>query len=186
MIIQGNNPSTEASFTLRNRLLRALWGFVWLIFFKTSPRPLHAWRAMLLRLFGATLGKHVHVYPNVNIWAPWLLTIGNNVGVADGVTLYNMAPILIGDGCVVSQGAHLCAGSHDIDSANFQLIAKPIVLEQHVWVCAEAFVGLGVTVAEGCVLGARSVVMKSIAEPWTVWAGNPAVIKKSRKKSVLK
>jgi len=93
-----------------------------------------------------------------------------------------MAPILISDDCVVSQGAHLCAGSHDIDSANFQLIAKPIVLEQHVWVCAEAFVGLGVTVAEGCVLGARSVVMKSITEPWTVWVGNPAVIKKSRKR----
>lgn len=185
MIIQGNNPSTQASFTFRNRLLRALWGIVWFVFFKTSPRPFHAWRAMLLRLFGAKLGEHVHVYPNVKIWAPWLLKVGNNVGVADGVTLYNMAPILIDDHCVVSQGAHLCAGSHDIDSANFQLIAKPIVLEQNVWVCAEAFVGLGVTVAEGCVLGARSVLMKSISEPWTVWAGNPAVIKKTRKKSVL-
>jgi putative colanic acid biosynthesis acetyltransferase WcaF len=72
-------------------------------------------------------------------------------------------------------------GSHDIDSENFQLIAKPIVLEKHVWVCAEAFIGPGVSVTEGCVLGARAVVVKSITEPWTVWAGNPAVLKKQRK-----
>jgi putative colanic acid biosynthesis acetyltransferase WcaF len=90
--------------------------------------------------------------------------------------------MMIGDDCVISQGAHLCGGSHDIDSANFQLISKTIKLEKNVWVCAEAFVGPGVTVAEGCVLGARAVVVKTIAEPWSVWAGNPAVFKKMRKK----
>jgi putative colanic acid biosynthesis acetyltransferase WcaF len=93
-----------------------------------------------------------------------------------------MAPIEIGDSCVVSQGAHLCGGSHDIDSPNFQLFAKPIILEKNVWVCAEAFIGPGVRVAEGCVLGARAVVVKSIADPWTVWAGNPALMKRMRKR----
>jgi putative colanic acid biosynthesis acetyltransferase WcaF len=182
MIIKENDPFTEPSFSLGNRLLRGLWGIVWLVFFFPSPRPFHAWRALLLRLFGAKLGTHVHIYPSVKVWAPWLITIGNKVGIADGVTLYNMAPIVIADYCVVSQGAHLCGGSHDIDSDNFQLIAKPIVLGKNVWVCAEAFIGPGVSVAEGCVLGARAVVVKSITEPWTVWAGNPAVIKKQRKK----
>lgn len=185
MIIQGNDPYTSPSFSLGNRLLRALWGAVWLLLFRPSPRPFHAWRRLLLRLFGAQLGKHVNVYPNVKIWAPWQLIIGNKVGIADGVTLYNMAQITIGDYCVVSQGAHLCAGSHDIDSGNFQLIAKPIELEKNVWVCAEAFVGLGVTIAEGCVLGARAVVVKKITEPWSVWAGNPAVKKKIRNKRVM-
>jgi putative colanic acid biosynthesis acetyltransferase WcaF len=185
MIIQGNNPYTQPSFSLGNRMMRALWSVVWLVFFRPSPRPFHFWRSSLLRLFGAKLGAHVHVYPNVKVWAPWQLTIANHVGVADGVTLYNMAPITIGDHCVISQGAHLCTGSHDIDSANFQLIAKPIVLQKNVWICAEAFVGPGVTVAEGCVLGARSAVVKSITTPWTVWAGNPALMKKSRKRSAV-
>lgn len=182
MIIQGNDPYIQPSFSLGNRLLRALWGIVWLVFFRTSPRPFHEWRRVLLRLFGARLGKHVNVYPNVKIWAPWSLAIGNRVGIADGVTLYNMAHMTIGDNCVISQGAHLCGGSHDIDSPNFQLLAKPIILKNNVWVCAEAFVGPGVTIAEGCVLGARAVVVKSIAEPWSVWAGNPAVMKRMRKR----
>ena len=182
MIIQGNDPYTQPSFSLQNRIMRAIWGVVWLILFRTSPRPFHVWRRFLLRLFGANLGKHVNVYPTVKIWAPWALSIGDYVGVADGVKLYNMASITIGDYCVISQGAHLCAGSHDIDSSNFQLITKPISLESYVWVCAEAFVGPGVQLSEGCVLGARAVVVKSIVESWTVWAGNPAVMKRLRKK----
>ena len=185
MIIQGNDPYAQPSFSLGNRFTRALWGCVWLLFFRPSPIPFHAWRNMLLCLFGAKLGKGVHVYPNVKIWLPSLLVIGNRVGIANGVNLYNMATIHIGDGCVVSQGTHLCAGSHDIDSANFQLIAKPITLKAHVWVCAEAFIGPGVSIAEGCVLGARAVAVKNISDPWTVWAGNPAVMKRVRKKGLL-
>lgn len=181
MIIQGNDPYIQPSFSLSNRIARALWGIVWLVFFRPSPRPLHAWRRLLLRMFGARLGQHVHVYPGAKIWAPWLLTIGDRVGIASGVTLYNMASIVIGDHCVISQGAHICCGTHDIDSPNFQLVARPIRLENHVWICAEAFVGPGVSIAEGCVLGAHAVVVKSIEAPWTVWAGNPAVLRRKRK-----
>ena len=97
MIIQGNDPYTQPSFSLQNRIMRAIWGVVWLILFRSSPRPFHLWRRFLLRLFGSKLGKHVNVYPTVKIWAPWALDIGNFVGVADGVTLYNMALITIGD-----------------------------------------------------------------------------------------
>ncbi|WP_059410698.1 acetyltransferase [Cupriavidus basilensis] len=174
MILQGNDPTTGASFTLGNRLQRQLWQCVWLCLFRPSPRPLHAWRATLLRLFGARLGPHVHIYPDVKIWAPWQLSVGGHSGVADGVTLYNMAPIEIGAHCVVSQGAHLCTGSHDYNSANFQLVAHPIVLASHVWICAEAFVSPGVSLAEGAVVAPRAVVTRSLRAPWTVYAGVPA------------
>ncbi len=70
MIIEGNDPTVEPSFTLRNRLARQLWNWVWLFLFRPSPRPLHAWRAFLLRVFGASLGTDVHVYPAVRIWRP--------------------------------------------------------------------------------------------------------------------
>ncbi|MHA7679402.1 LbetaH domain-containing protein [Cupriavidus sp. PET2-C1] len=174
MILQGNDPTTGASFSLGNRIQRQLWHWAWLCLFRPSPRPLHAWRAALLRLFGAQLGAHVHIYPGAKIWAPWNLRVGSHVGVADGVTLYNMAPIVIGDFCVVSQGAHLCTGTHDYNSANFQLVAHPIVLAAHVWICAEAFVSPGVTLAEGAVIAPRAVVSKSLRTPWTVYGGIPA------------
>lgn len=173
-VLHGADPTTGPSFSLGNRLARACWGVVQALLFRPSPRPLHAWRAWLLRAFGARLGPHVHVYPSVRIWAPWNLEAEGYVGIGDGAIVYNMAPIRIGHHCVVSQGAHLCGGSHDVDSANFQLIAKPIVLEPHVWVCAEAFVALGVRIAEGVVVGARSVVTRDLAEPWSVYAGSPA------------
>ena len=182
MILQNNDPTVGPSFSLGNRIARALWNTVWLVLFFPSPRPLHFWRRWLLQLFGAQIGHHVHIHGSVRIWAPWQLRIGNFVGIGEGAHLYNMAPLHIGDYCVVSQGAHLCGGSHAIDSPNFQLIARPITLGNHVWVCADAFVGLGVAVAEGCVLGARSVTVKSIVKPWTVWAGNPVHYLRDRKK----
>lgn len=175
MILDGVESSHQASFSLRNRTGRVLWNIVWLLLFRPSPRPMHAWRALLLRAFGARIGRGVHVYPGVRIWAPWQLDIGDEVGIGDGAILYSMARISIGKRCVVSQGAHLCCGSHDIDSANFQLVASPIVLDPLVWICADAFVGPGVRMAQGCVLAARAVLFKSATEPWTVWKGNPAV-----------
>lgn len=181
MIVQGHDSIFSPSFTLENRLRRALWGLAWRLLFRPSPRPLHAWRAWLLRRFGARLGRSVHIHSGVRIWAPWLLTCGDRVGIGDGVNLYNMARLTIGDHCVVSQGAHLCGGSHDIDSPNFQLIAAPITLHEHVWICAEVFVGPGVEIAAGCVVAARSVVVKPLREAWTVWAGHPVALKRRRR-----
>jgi putative colanic acid biosynthesis acetyltransferase WcaF len=119
------------------------------------------------------MGRHVHIYPSVKIWAPWNLHIGSFVGVGNGVTLYSMDKITIGDYSVISQGAHLCCGTHDYNSANFQLVAKPIDIGSSAWVCAEVFIHPGVIVADGVVIGARSVVSKSLLEPWSVYVGNP-------------
>lgn len=174
MIIKGNIPYTSASFSLIHRARRQIWNIVCLLLFKPSPRPLHAWRSALLRSFGAEIGKGVHVYPGAKIWAPWNLIVADHVAIADGVTIYNMDQIRIGSYSIISQGAHLCGGSHDYNSANFQLYAKPITLGEHVWICAEAFVSLGVDIPDGVVVGARSLVTKSILEPWTVCAGHPA------------
>jgi putative colanic acid biosynthesis acetyltransferase WcaF len=173
VIIQGNDPFRGASFSLLDRLRRQLWNIVHALLFRWSPRPFHGWRALLLRLFGARMGRGCHVYPGVRIWAPWNLVLGDHVGIADGVTLYSMATITIGSYAVVSQGAHLCCGTHDYNSSNFQLIAKPIAIGAQAWICAEAFVHPGVTIPDGCVVGARSVVTKPLPNAWHVYAGNP-------------
>lgn len=174
MIIDGNDPYREPSFTLGNRLARAVWQAVWLLLFRPTPRIAHGWRNLLLRLFGARIGKHVHIAPSVRIWAPWQLQIGDCVGIGADVRLYSMAMIRLADFVTVSQGSHLCAGSHDYNSSNFQLVARPVDIGPRVWLAADCFVGPGVTVSEGCVLGARAVLVHSIGTPWTVWAGNPA------------
>ena len=98
---------------------------------------------------------------------------------AERVNCYNMAPITLGRAALVSQGAHLCAGTHDIASATFQLTASPITIGAGAWIAAEAFVGPGVEVGEGAVLGARGVAFRSL-EAWTVYGGNPAKAIKPR------
>lgn len=174
MIIQGNNPYTSASFSFSHRVKRQVWNWTWLLFFRPSPRPLHTWRTFLLRLFGAKLGTGVHVYPAAKVWAPWNLEMQDYASIADNVTVYNMDVVRIGKYSVVSQGAHLCGGSHDYNSDNFQLYAKPIVLGSNVWVCAEAFISPGVRINDGVVIGARSLVTRDISDSWTVHAGHPA------------
>lgn len=175
VILQGIDSRTGPSFSMGNRVARALWGITWLLLFRPSPRPLHRWRIALLRLFGARIGKHVHIHGSCQVWAPWQLTIGDFVGIGEGANLYNMAPISIADNVVISQGAHLCGGTHDYTAKNFQLQAFPITIGPKAWVCTEAFIGPGVSVPAGCVIGARAVLTKTPQDgAWAVFAGNPA------------
>ena len=174
-----SDAHTGACFSLRNRLGRILWGIVYIILFRPSPRPLHAWRAWLLRRFGARVGRGAHVYPGVQIWAPWNLEIREEAGVGSGAILYSQGRITIGRRAVISQGAHLCAGTHDYNQPGFPLVTQPIVIGNHAWVAAEAFVHPGVTIGEGAVVGARSVVIKDMP-PWMVCAGHPCKPLKER------
>ena len=144
----------------------------YVLVFRLTPRPLHGLRAALLRAFGARLGKACHVYPRARIWAPWNLVMDDHACLADDVNCYTMARITIGKNAIVSQGAHLCTGTHDFEDPNFQLYAKPITIGARAWVCTEAFVGPGVHVGEGAVLGARAVATRDLPA-WTVCAGNP-------------
>jgi putative colanic acid biosynthesis acetyltransferase WcaF len=160
------------SFSKSNRAARLLWNIVFKIFFRYSPTPLHSWRAFILKLFGAKLGKGVHVYPNVKIWAPWNLELGDESGIANGAIIYSQGKISIGKRCVVSQGAHLVSGTHDYSVAEFPLITKPITIGDYVWIAADAFIHPGIWIGNGCVIGARSVVIKDMPE-WMVCSGHP-------------
>jgi len=163
---------TGPSFPLRNRLARLVWNLAWVLFFRFTPVFLHAWRAALLRAFGARVGRGAHVYPGVRIWAPWNLEVGAEAGIADGVTLYSQDRITIGRRAVVSQGSHLCTGTHDHARPGHPLVTRPIRVGDLAWVAAEAFLLPGVAVGEGAVIGARSVVTRDMPA-WTVCAGNP-------------
>lgn len=164
-----------------NRILRLLWMITAALLFRLSPTPLHFWRTFLLRCFGAKVGFGAHVYPAVKIWAPWNLEIGEETGIANGVTLYSQGKIRIGKRAVISQGSHLCAGTHDFEQPGFPLITKPITIGDHAWLAAEVFVHPGVSIGEGCVIGARSVVTKDLPE-WMVCSGFPAKVLRARER----
>ncbi|MEO1291844.1 MAG: DapH/DapD/GlmU-related protein [Pseudomonadota bacterium] len=127
----------------------------------------------MLRLFGASIARDVHVYPTVRIAIPWNLSIGPQSAVGDRAILYALGPITLGEKVTVSQYAHLCAGSHDFARPDLPLTKPPITLEREVWVGADAFVGPGVSVGERAMIGARAVVMKAVPAGVLV-IGNPA------------
>ena len=170
---------TQPSFTLKNRLCRFAWIIAYVLLFKFSPRPLHWWRSFLLRCFGAKIGRGCHVYPKARIWAPWNLEMGNYSCLADEVICESMDKIIIEDKVVISQGVRLITGSHDYEDPKFPLYTKPINIKSHVWIASEAFICQGVTIEEGAVIGARSVVTHDMPA-WTVCAGNPCKPIKSR------
>ena len=179
--MQGYNTDTFTgpSFSVQNRVLRLCWSVIYIFLFRFSPKPMHRWRAFLLRCFGARIGKGVHVYPGVKIWAPWNLELDDHCGIANGVNLYSQGKIKIGFRTVVSQGAHLVTGTHDYTVPGFPLLTKPIVVKDHVWIATEAFIHPGVTIGEGAVIGARSVVSKNMPD-WMVCTGHPCLPLKPR------
>jgi len=159
---------------------RLLWQLAHPLF-AWSPRPLWGWRRVLLRLFGAKIGRDVHIYPSVRIAIPWNLRIGDQSAVGDRVTLYSLGPVTLAERVTVSQGAHLCAGTHDHCDPAMRLLKPPIVIERDAWICTDAFVGPGVRIGARAIAGARCVVMKDV-EPDAIMIGNPARLLRRRKK----
>jgi len=174
------DPYLRPAFPLRLRVLRFVWLICWSIFYRFSPRPFHAWRAMLLRLFGAKMGPRCHFYPTSRVWAPWNLACEDQVTAGDQAEIYNPAPIRLGSHAILSQNAYLCGATHDFDDPAFPLIAYAMEVGPYAWVCARACVAPGVKVGAGAVLGLASVATRDL-EPWGVYAGTPAVKVKERK-----
>jgi putative colanic acid biosynthesis acetyltransferase WcaF len=94
---------------------------------------------------------------------------------ANYVDCYNVAPIELEEFAVVSQYSYLCSASHDYNSPQFLLTFSPIRIGRNAWVAARAFIGPGVSIEQGAVVGANACVYKDVAA-WTVVGGNPARI----------
>jgi len=161
-------------FSWANKLERVAWRLTWLLLARFTPPAFARWRNLLLRLFGARIGRGAKVYASVRIWLPRNLELGEGVLVGPGAELYNQGHIAIGPHCVISQRAFLCASTHRTSDPDFELVLRPITLGRGCWVAAEAFVGPGVTMGDGAVLAARGALFED-AEAMGVYRGNPAV-----------
>jgi putative colanic acid biosynthesis acetyltransferase WcaF len=164
----------------KEQIFRLLRNIVWTIFARPVPRSLgRRWNLFLLRMFGAKVHKTANIYSGTKIYAPWNLEMGAYSTIAAGVDFYNADKIIIGSNVIISQKASLYTASHDIETADFRWFSKPIIIKDHAWIAADAFIGMGITIGEGAVVGARAAVFKDI-EPWTVVGGNPAKFIKKR------
>lgn len=160
-------------------MLRLLWILVSSIFFRSSfPFPSKL-KSLILRAFGADVGVGVVIKPAVNIKYPWLLSLRDHCWVGEAVWIDNLAKVEIGESACISQGAYLLTGNHNAFHCEFKLIVKPIALGQGAWVGAKAIVCPGVTLEDGAMLTAGSVATKNLAG-WSIYQGNPAVLKKKR------
>ncbi len=173
------DPYLRPAFKAGNRRRRLIWNICWVLFFRTSLRTMHNWRAMLLRAFGAKIGPNPRIYSNVRIWAPWNLVCEDLFAVGEGAEIYNPAPMYFGSHAIISQGAYICGATHDFNDPAFPLLAYSMNIGPYAWICARASVCPGVNVGEGAVLGLGSVAVRDM-EPWGVYAGVPAVKVKER------
>lgn len=167
------------SLSMRNRIGRLLWHVVWLVLFRPTPRPFHAWRCLLLRAFGAKLGKGVHPYPSARVWAPWNLEMGDHSCLSEYVDCYCVDKVTLRANATVSQYSFVCTASHDYNHPDMPLVTAPIIIGERAWVAADVFVAPGVSIGDGAVVTARSSVFSDI-ERWTVASGSPAIFVRKR------
>lgn len=173
----------QNALSRKNQLARLLWTITWGLFARPLPRSMgNSWKIFLLRLFGATIHKTAVIYSSVKVYMPWNLEMDAYSCLAPEVDCYNVNKIIIGDHATISQKTYLCGASHDITLSQNPLIHAPIIIEDQVWIGANAYVGMGVTIGQGAVVGANTCVYKDV-EPWTIVGGNPA---KFIKKRILK
>lgn len=163
----------SSPWTFKEKVLRAVWMILGRPLFRLSFHNWYGFRRMILRLFGARIGRNVTIRPSAHIEIPWNLDIADGVTVGDFAILYSLGVITIGERTIISQYAHLCAGTHDYTDRRFRLIRDPVTIGDDVWIGADAFIGPNVSVGDLAVVGARASVYKSV-EPGKVYVGNPA------------
>lgn len=167
---QANRAARKYSWVEQCR--RVLWTCGSLAI-RLSPRPFFAWRRVVLRVFGAKIGRAVHVYSSTRIYMPWNVEIGDWAALGEDAFIYSLGKVYIGAGASVAYRAHICAGTHDFSDPALPLLKSPVVIENNAWIGTDAFIGPGTTVCTGAIVAARAVVVKDVPALHIV-AGNPA------------
>jgi putative colanic acid biosynthesis acetyltransferase WcaF len=162
-----------------SRVEEGLWLAISLVLFQLCPFSFSALKRKVLRAFGAKIGRGVVIKPQVKITFPWKLEVGDYVWLGEECWLLNLERIVIGSDVCISQRAFLCTGNHNYRQPTFDLIVKPIFVEDGAWIGAGSWVGPGVRVRSHAVLAAGSVAAQDLA-PWGIYRGNPAILVKQR------
>jgi putative colanic acid biosynthesis acetyltransferase WcaF len=162
-------------FRGRNQFVTQLWWIIQSTFFGCSPQFMYGWRVWLLRLFGAKIGDGVIIRPTARVTFPWKITIGNNTWIGDDVDIYSLGEINIGSNVVISQKSYICSAQHDMHVKTFDMVVKPIIIDDEAWIATDVFIAPGVSIGKGVVVGARSSVFKSLPHGVVAY-GSPAKV----------
>ena len=166
---------------MSSKIRRILFVITWFFLARWNPRgTLFSWRSFLLKLFGAKIIGKVNVYPLAKIWDPKNLNMHNGSCIDNGVLIYNVAMVSIGERSIISRDAKLCTATHDYNEDTFDLKTKPISIMNDAWICMDVFVAPGVNVGSFGVALARSVILSDISN-YEVFLGNPAKCVRMRK-----
>lgn len=169
----------ENRLSIVNKAGRLLWTIIWILLFRPSPEFLDGWRSLLLRCFGARVGRRCRIDPTLRVWAPWNLTIGNDCRIEYHVECYSIDLMVLGNRVVISRHAYLCGASHDPDDVRLRLTHAPIQIADDAWIGARAFIRPGITVGRGAVVTACAVVTRDV-DPWVIVGGSPAQFVRKR------
>ena len=156
-----------------------LWRMIQQSLFNLEWIKMYKFKSSILKIFGSKVASDVVFKPKAKITFPWKFSIGKNSWIGEEVWLLNLEQITIGSDVCISQRTFLCTGSHDWSKSTFDLITKPITIEDGVWICANVFVGPGVTIGKNTVVKVGSVVTHDLP-PNMICAGNPCCPVKSR------
>ena len=146
----------------RQNAVSYLWRLTWNLLAGWTPGWLNMWRVLLLRCFGATIGRGTVVHRTTKFFLPWNLTLADHVVIADHVIINAMGPITIGQRTRISQYSHLCSGTHDYQDPKMGVHQHPITIGKDVWLAADVFVGPNVTIGDRTIVGARSGVFANL------------------------
>lgn len=162
-----------ASFRGRSKLLIQLWWITQETIFAWSPQVLYRWRVLLLRLFGARIGKDVKIRASVRVTYPWLISVGDYSWIGDECILYSLGKITIGSNVAIAHQVYINTGGHDYQKKTFDIFSKPVIIEDECWITNDVYIAPGVTIGRGTIVSARSSVLKSLPSG-KICVGTPA------------
>ena len=171
---------TPKGFRGRNIFWVQAWRTVQATLWRHSPKFAFGFRRLLLKAFGAKVGRNAQFSPSSTVTYPWFLETGEYCWIGDESVVYNLAKIYIGNNVALAHRVYLCTGSHDIGSAAFEIEAKEVFLSDEVWLANDVFVMPGITIERGVVVAARSTVLENLKEGG-VYGGSPAKFIRYRK-----
>jgi putative colanic acid biosynthesis acetyltransferase WcaF len=169
----------DSPWDMRARVLMLLWEFCWTLCCYWTPKPLNSWRLFWLRLFGARIEGAPFVHQRSRIEVPWNVILAHRSTIGDKATLYSLGVIELKARAIVAQEAYLCSATHDFSDPALPLVTAKITAGEDVFIGARAFIMPGVTIGNGALIGACSVVTKDVPAQM-ICAGNPCKPIKSR------
>lgn len=135
--------------------------------------PVHRLRVWAVKAWGGDIERTATMYHGFQIRSARGLKIGARTSIGDGAILDARGGLTIGADVNLSTHVHIWTAQHGWDDPAFAYESAPVKIGDHAWLSARVTVLPGVTVGEGAVIAAGSVVTKDVP-PYALYGGVPA------------